>query len=535
MKVQHRSGSFPRRRFLGTLGAGSLALSGSSFLGIGEAFGQRAGGARFFVREDRFGRMFPGLPAFAQPSQSLTEALLDIGRRDGVLDAKDPLALGADALLRLSDNNPNNSTHTAGTTFMGQFLDHDVTFDLGSRLGVAEDPEDAANTRTPSCDLDSVYGGGPRRSPELYGEGRDRVKFRVESGGQFEDLPRRSDGTAIIADPRNDENLMIAGLQAAFYLFHNHAVDDIRRRRPRVDNDGVFGEARRLTTWHYHWLILNEVLPLFIGQDVVEDVLFRGRKFYRPRVGFIPVEFQGAAYRFGHTMVRPSYRANLAGDDGFVGMIFDPQGQGQPDPVDLRGGARAPRRFIDWQSFFDFGSLKLPGSEEPLGDVVRRNKRIDTLISTPLFDLPLAAIATGDLPTSLPQRNLLRHVTWSLPSGQAIAREMEVPDPLGASDFPELADYRLGLENSTPLWYYILKEGHLRAGGEKLGPVGGRIVGEVFIGLLQFDNESYLTQNPLWEPTLPRIDGTLTGPFRMIDFLAYAGVDPLSRARGPAA
>jgi hypothetical protein len=234
-------------------------------------------------------------------------------------------------------------------------------------------------------------------------------------------------------------------------------------------------------------------------------------------------------------MVRPSYRANFAGDDGFVGMIFDPQGQGQPDPVDLRGGARAPRRFIDWQSFFDFGSLKLPGSEEPLGDVVRRNKRIDTLISTPLFDLPLAAIATGDLPTSLPQRNLLRHVTWSLPSGQAIAREMQVPDPLGASDFPELADYRLGLENSTPLWYYILKEGHLRAGGEKLGPVGGRIVGEVFIGLLQFDNESYLTQNPLWEPTLPRIDGTLTGPFRMIDFLAYAGVDPLSRARGPAA
>src|SRR5438094_6182362 len=84
-----------------------------------------------------------------------------------------------------------------------------------------------------------------------------------------------------------------------------------------------------------------------------------GAKFYRPTLGqaFMPVEFQGASYRFGHSMVRPSYRANLKGDAGnpFFGMIFDPKGEGQDDPVDLRGGARAPRRFIGWQTFFDFG------------------------------------------------------------------------------------------------------------------------------------------------------------------------------------
>jgi hypothetical protein len=33
-------------------------------------------------------------------------------------------------------NNPNNPTHTAGTTFFGQFLDHDITFDASSPLGV---------------------------------------------------------------------------------------------------------------------------------------------------------------------------------------------------------------------------------------------------------------------------------------------------------------------------------------------------------------------------------------------------------------
>ena len=109
-------------------------------------------------------------------------------------------------------------------------------------------------------------------------------------------------------------------------------------------------------------MIVHEFLPLFIGQSMVDDILPNGRKFYRPREAFIPVEFQGAVYRFGHTLVRPSYRANLAGDkDGtpFFAMIFDPSvKEGDPDPVDLRGGARARRRFIGWQTFFDFGLLR---------------------------------------------------------------------------------------------------------------------------------------------------------------------------------
>ena len=537
---QRESVRLSRRSFLGTVGAASAALGAASLLGAGSALGQRAGGARFFMREDRFGRMFPGLPAFARPSPQLSAALMEIGKPGGVLDAQDDLAAGPVALIAdpaLRANNPDNGTHTAGTTFMGQFLDHDITFDLGSRLGVPIDPEDSLNTRTPSFDLDSVYGGGPKRSPELYGERRARIQFKVESGGRFEDLPRGANGQAILADPRNDENMMIAGLQAAFYLFHNHAVELLRKRHPRWDDDDVYREAKRLTTWHYQWMIVNEFLPLFIGRELTEDILFRGRRFYRPRVGFIPVEFQGAAYRFGHSMVRPSYRANLTGNAGgqaFFGMVFDPAGQGQADPVDLRGGARAPRRFIDWETFFDFGSIPRPSGVGTLGEDMRPNKLIDARLSTPLFNLPLGTIASGEPPTSLAQRNLLRQVTWSMPSGQRVAREMGV-EPLGGSEFGELSGYGLGLERSTPLWYYVLKEAHLRANGVTLGPVGGRIVGEVFVGLLRFDDESYLTQNPLWKPTLPTIMGHASGEFRMIDFLAFAGVDPISRARGASA
>jgi hypothetical protein len=224
-------------------------------------------------------------------------------------------------------------------------------------------------------------------------------------------------------------------------------------------------------------------------------------------------------YRCGHSMVRPSYRANLAGDSGgpFFAMIFDPSALGQADPADLQGGFRAPRRFIDWQTFFDFRDGE-----------VKPNKRIDTKISTPLFQLPLGTIPGGTAPISLSQRNLLRHLTWALPSGQAIARRMRIP-VLPATDFADLWQIKKSFVTSTPLWFYILREAERTQGGLRLGSVGGRIVGEVFIGLLQTDPNSFLNAQPNWEPTLPTNTGNQM-EFTMADFLTFAGVDPISRS-----
>jgi hypothetical protein len=266
-------------------------------------------------------------------------------------------------------------------------------------------------------------------------------------------------------------------------------------------------------------MVLHEFLPLFVGPDMVNDVLHNGRRFYTVGLGqaFMPVEFQGACYRFGHSMVRPSYRANLKGNnDGspFFGFIFDPGENGAAaDPTDLRGGFRAPRRFIGWQTFFDFGDGQ-----------VKRNKKVDTHISTPLFTLPLGAIASHDQPTVLPQRNLLRQLTWSMPSGQSVATEMGIT-PLSKQDLSELKPY--DFDTSTPLWYYALKEAQLQAGALHLGPVAGRIVAEVLIGLIQSDPNSYVNVNPSWTPTVPIQNASLG--FRMTDFLTYAGVDPASR------
>ena len=526
---QSDSSRYSRRGFLkrAGAGAGTVALGG----GVAGAFSRPVQAARArslfaSTTSQTFGRLFPKLEAFAPVSDGVTKSLLALGAQGGLLDAQDQLSAGPIALITnpaLSVNNPDNPTHTAGTHFVGQFIDHDITFDTSSKLGQTTDPFTSPNGRTPVLDLDSVYGNGPTGSSALYNS-TDPAKLRIESGGSykdgtsgFEDVPRMSDGTAIIGDPRNDEHMMIAGLQCAFIKFHNRQVDDARTNGATYPDD--YNQARQLTTWHYHWMVLHEFLPLFVGSDMVNDVLKNGRRFYTVGLGqaFMPVEFQGACYRFGHSMVRPSYRANLKGNnDGspFFGFIFDPgQNSATADPTDLRGGFRTPRRFIGWQTFFDFGDGQ-----------VKRNKQIDTHISTPLFTLPLGAIASHDQPTVLPQRNLLRHLTWSMPSGQSVAKAMGIT-PLTKQNLSELKPY--DFDTSTPLWYYALKEAQLLASGLHLGPVAGRIVAEVLIGLIQSDPSSYLNVNRSWTPTVP-IKNTTVG-FQMIDFLTYAGVDPATR------
>ena len=253
-----RSGERYSRRGLfkrAGVGAGAVALSG----GMGALAVPRAQAARsatVATTPTTFGRIFPTLPAFAPATDRVRAALSELGAPGGLLDAKDDLGKGPVLLITdpsLSANNPNNPTHTAGTTFFGQFVDHDITFDTSSRMGIPTDPGTSPNGRTPSLDLDSLYGSGPVASPQLY-DPADHDKLRIASGGIFEDLPRVADGTntAIISDPRNDENLMIAGLQSAFILFHNNAVEWVRANGP---TGSAFEAARRLTTWHYHWLV----------------------------------------------------------------------------------------------------------------------------------------------------------------------------------------------------------------------------------------------------------------------------------------
>ncbi|MGZ4261077.1 MAG: peroxidase family protein [Solirubrobacteraceae bacterium] len=577
--MQKRNRGPSRREFLkgaGVAGAGLMAGS----VGAGAAVADAPGKAPAYAghgsygqpgapaSSTRFGRLFPKLPPFADANDTVRAALTEAGMQGGILDANDDLGAGPKALIldpTVNGNptptnpygtNPDNPTMTAGSTFVGQFTDHDITFDQTSQLGVPQNPLISPNTRTPALDLDSVFGGGPGLRADLYEtnpDGSVGPKLKIGGGGVHEDVPRvaNGDGTysALLGDPRNDENVIIAGLHCGHILFYNRVLDDLQeldvRRLPSAKSGELshpyvaFLVARELTLWHYQWLLVNEHLPQIAGQTMVDDVLRNGNRFYRPPRGdgFLPIEFGAAAYRFGHSMVRPSYRANFTsgtGDstsptaDPFFALVFDPDEPGfsappDHDRADLLGGYPAPRRYIGWQTFFDFGDGN-----------VRNNKRIDTTISSVLFTLPLPAIAphTQTAPTVLPQRNLLRQLTWGLPSGQDVARAMGVT-ALGPTDLSDIAGVYAPFGRSTPLWYYVLAEAKETQDGLSLGPVGGRIVAETLIGLLRADPTSYLNLHPRFKPFLgadlvlgsaPSTSITGNRSYTRAHFLYYAGV-----------
>ena len=346
-------------------------------------------------------------------------------------------------------------------------------------------------------------------------------------------MPRDANNNAIIADSRNDEHVILAQLHLAVLRFHNAVIDHLRKDPAHADQSAerIFKMAQRQVRWHYQWIILHEFLPLTIGQERVDDILKKGLRFYRvdddsddrqnrrSKDPKIPIEFSVAAYRFGHSQIRPSYRLNfgptVTPPAPFFAFIFDDTqvGPHDLDPNDLRGGKRAPRRFVDWQTFFDFGD----GNFRP-------NKRIDGKLSSVVMLLPGSRGPAPGLPAdgvqSLASRNLMRHVNFGIPSGQAIARRMGVP-ALTPAQLDMLKPF--DMEKSTPLWFYILKEAELMEDGLRLGPVGGRIVGEVFIGLLKADETSYLAARPNWTPVLP---SATPGEFRMTDLLTFAGVVP---------
>ncbi|MCP1146087.1 peroxidase family protein [Lysinibacillus endophyticus] len=431
---------------------------------------------------DKFGRMFPFLPSAHKDTKKVRSALLELGKKEGIMDN--------------DSKNLDNPKIPSGFTFFGQFIDHDITFDPTSSLEHQNDPNTIENFRTPVLELDSIYGGGPVASPHLYDITTGGIKLLIDKDFP-NDVPRNSQNTALMADPRNDENLIISQLHLSFLKFHNAVVDQVIANGITAPFQ-AFAEAQRLVRWHYQWIVLYEYLPLIVGKSVIKDILKNGRKFYKfKNKPYIPVEFAMAAFRIGHSQVRPVYKVNSQ----FTAPIFNSsQDQNHPDPDDLRGGKRAPRRFVEWSNFFNTES-----------GVVQQGKKIDTTISSPMFELPFVPD-----PKALPQRSLLRGLSFGLPSGQDIAKEMFIR-PLLPVDLSDVAD--LGFDRKTPLWFYILREAQIEKDGTRLGPVGGRIVAEVLIGLLQGDEQSFLRENPDWKPTLGK-----KGKFRMTDLLKIAGV-----------
>lgn len=406
-----------------------------------------------------------------------------------------------------------------GFTFLGQFVDHDLTLDTTAIASQHADPAATTDFRTANFDLDNLYGSGPGVSRSMYDVlgpwGKNPVKLILDAGREF-DLPRNSQNTAIIGDLRNDENFLVSQLHLAFMKFHNAVVDSLLAAHPvhyaGVDgNAKLFNDAHQLVRWHYQWILLHEFLPTILDHGQLKDVMDHGPRFFKwKELGadfpFMPVEFSTAAYRLGHTMLRQDYQIN----DIIHKDLFDLPVFGSP-----KVGSAIEK--LDFTKFFDF-----PGKPK-----AQRARKFDAKITIPVFTLPFID-PKQDPPVSLAERNMLRGLIFSIPSGQEVAtifKNAGLPVKVYSNadlglDKPDLS----GLHGHAPLFYYILKESEFGPhAGEHLGPVGSRIVAEVFYGLLSGIAGNYLKDQPGWVPTLPDASGQVTGKFSMVDLLTFAG------------
>jgi Animal haem peroxidase len=400
--------------------------------------------------EGRYGRAFEHLPALEGDGA----ALLALGAAGGLCDGTD--ATGDDGAA------------AAGWPFFGQFIAHDITADR-SPIGPHADATTIANFRSPRANLECLYGAGPVGAPFLYDAG-DAAKLLAGDG----DVPRNAQGTALVGDPRNDVHVFISQLHLGLLRAHNRIVD--RLREDGVAEADCFDAARRATMWHYQWVIVEDFLATLVGLDLLDDLKDPARRCYRPDgPPIIPFEFADAAFRYGHGQIRHRYRLQ---DGGGEYSVF-------PDLVGFRPVAAEHR--VDWRLLFG-----------PDGQLA---KRMDGRLAASLISLPIAI--TGEVEVdayhSLAARDLQRGAAIGLPSGEAVARAMGV-EPLTRE---EAGLGGFGWDGETPLWLYVLREADVRGGGDRLGEVGGRLVAEVLLGLLDADPESYRVLDPQWQPTLP--------------------------------
>jgi hypothetical protein len=333
----------------------------------------------------------------------------------------------------------------------------------------------------------------------------------------------------LIGDPRNDENSIVSQLQGLFLRFHNRLL---------TDNPGIaFGEAQQLLRAHYQFVVLNDFLPRIISAPVLDSLKTNGLydrhkiKFYQPqKIPYMPIEFSVAAYRLGHSMVRPGYRLN---DNTLLPIFPDGANEG------LTGfRAMNPNWAIDWGRFIDIDTRAYTGTPEADKNRLQLAYRIDTALVHPLSMLPPSV--ASDPPPSLPGRNLIRGWRLGLPSGQHIARLMgavPIPDEkilIGQgvdkpdAPLPNILSVSHVFKGNCPLWTYILAEAMHNVESvkipvtedksittPKLGPVGGRIVAEVMLGLMFHDPRSVVNFAVNWTPA--------KGPgYKLRDFVEYA-------------
>ncbi len=426
-----------------------------------------------------------------------------------------------------------DSNIPAGYTYFGQFVDHDITLDVSSSLDTSTDARTINNMRSPALDLDSIYGRGPALDPFLYdfpasGSGLPSTAIKLKMGQnspagpggpslsgdfganmqqQFDfDVPRvNGSNTAIIGDPRNDENLFVSQFHMAMLKFHNAVVDLLVTA---VFTGDLFVEAKKIVVHHYQWAVVQDFLKRICGTTAVDTALTSvtapiGSTFR------MPVEFSVAAYRFGHSLIRDAYWIN----HNFINQPLS-------DAFNFIRNPNLPvlsNWVVDFNAFFPTG-VAVP--------VFNSARKIDSVLATGLESLP----GGSGIMALLAARNLRRGLAFGMPSGQATATALGLTPMTTAELTRDLPTNEINLLNSaggmllnkTPLWYYLLREAAVLANGDTLGPVGAKIVADTFVKMLKRDADSYLNKSGGFTPFL---NPSTPGDFTVTDIITFSGVN----------
>jgi hypothetical protein len=437
----------------------------------------------------------------------------------------------------------------AGFTYLGQFIDHDLTFDKTNvTLGANISPTLMLQGRSPSLDLDSLYGAGPQDPESAKFYEADGLHLKMGKTVAVEgipakdgfDLPRGAGNTAakkrkaIVPDHRNDENLAVAQMHLAFARFHNRVVDTLPAAVPPSQR---FAQARELVTKHYQWMIRTDYLPRICAGGVINDVFNNGRKAFEvgvtpTEVPTMPIEFSIAAFRLGHAMVRRAYNWNRIFDAGAgtLDFLFFFSATGG----DLGGFQRLPSNWIaDFRRLYDFKEANKPNLAVPESKF-NRAMRIDTTLVNPLKNLPTGAFGGPNVPFNDPRanlafRNLTRAKMVRLATGQQMATflqgkgvnltkltKAQIRTGKNGADLDSLTQtQRAAALKDTPLWLYILREAEFNGG--RLKGVGARIVAETIHRAME-GSQASIVRDPTFKPTL----GPNNNTFRMVDLLLFA-------------
>jgi peroxidase len=397
----------------------------------------------------------------------------------------------------------------------GQFVDHDLDLEKGGTTtdisitvpandeflppgstipltrvaidpatGVAGHPATAINTITGWLDGSQVYGSDAATAASL----RTADGHMKTSAGDNLPIDPQS-GMFMAGDVRAQENPDLTALQTLFVREHNYQVDQLHKEHPNWSGDKLYEMAKAITTAEMVNITYSEFLPHLLGEDAIKP--YHG---YDPTVDArITEEFEGAAYRFGHSIVSDEISATsnigaFTSEQTLAESFFE-------NPATFAAtGADGLLRHLS-------GDLANP-LDTHLVDGLRN------LLVDPPDGVDLAAIniqrahdlGLGTLNQTRVALGLTPYTSFDQVSS----------DPATAAALEEA----YGSVDAIDLWTGGLAEDHVA--GSVIGPTFGRIIGDQFTALR--DGDQYYFENQGFDrQTLNEIKGTTLSDLIMRD------------------